>query len=1027
MLRFSCCVFCSLLIATFSANAPAAEFDLNHRHFRLADGFTIELAAAAPLTERPICVDFDELGRLYVAESSGTNDPVQKQLAEKPHSILRLEDTDGDGVFDKRSVFADGMMFPEGCEWHDGSLYVGAPPEIWKLTDTNDDGVADEREVWFDGKTLTGCANDLHGPYTGPDGVLYWCKGAFAEQTHSRPDGPAFVTRASHIFRHDPRSGFVEPILTGGMDNPVEVAWTRDGEPILSCTFLQRPANGQRDGLIHAVYGGVWGKVNGALDGHIRTGDLMPPLVHLGAAAPCGLLRVEGPTTLNSQPSTLNTLLACSFNMHKVTRHVLQPAGATYSTIDDDLVVCDHSDFHPTDIIEDADGSFLLIDTGGWYKLCCPTSQLHKPDVAGAIYRIRPKDLKRIDDPRGLKLDWSVGAEQLVARLEDDRFAVRQRAIDALVDQKEASVAPLKDVIGRSLTAGRAALWALAQIDTPEAHDVVRGMISSPDVVMSRIATRQAGLWRDTDAVQAIREQLGSIDPHNIRVAAEALGRIGDREAVPQLLALAGDASDDRFLFHAATFALIQIADSNQTRQALDAKADGTVRAALLALDQMPNGGVTTEHVLSKLTKPGLQDAALLVLERHPEWDVPIAAWLKMALAQGETTDVVLQVAGRFGTRPAVSEMLADEVRSSATTESRRTALKAMKAAKASPLPAAWTQALTMMLATGTSDDAALVVEIVSVANKIEGDAKPLQQALAKAGESNTADDATRLKVLRFTSNKKPVSAKAFAFLIGKLGSDVPVDQRLTAADVLASAALTSDQFHSLAAQLAELGPMELDRLIPVFANTSDAETGRVLARSLRENDATGDLVPEKLRLAFSKFDSDVAKLAKPILKRPQADAEERAARLEALLASLQTADARRGQVVFQSSKAACSSCHTVGYLGGRVGPDLTRIGQIRTERDLLEAILYPSASFVRSYEPMVVLTHEGLVHTGVPRDVDGEAITLAVAADKTVTIPHDDIEEMRPGSVSIMPAGLEKQLSEQELLDLVTFLKNAK
>ncbi len=91
------------------------------------------------------------------------------------------------------TVFADKMMFPEGTMWHDGSLYVAAPPSIWKLTDTDGDGVADQRVEWFQGKTLTGCANDLHGPYLGPDGWIYWCKGAFAEQTYERPGKPPFV------------------------------------------------------------------------------------------------------------------------------------------------------------------------------------------------------------------------------------------------------------------------------------------------------------------------------------------------------------------------------------------------------------------------------------------------------------------------------------------------------------------------------------------------------------------------------------------------------------------------------------------------------------------------------------------------------------------------------------------------------------------------------------------------------------------------------------------------------------------
>ncbi|HUE73249.1 MAG TPA: PVC-type heme-binding CxxCH protein, partial [Pirellulaceae bacterium] len=355
--------------------------------FTLPEGFTIELAAGPPLVERPITADFDEQGRLYVSDSSGTNDKVQQQLEDKPHRILRLEDTDGDGKFDKSVVFADKLMFPEGTMWYDGSLYVAAPPSIWKLTDTDGDGTADKRVEWFQGKTLTGCANDLHGPYLGPDGWIYWAKGAFAEQTH-RVNGKEWKTKASHIFRCRPDGSGLEPVMTGGMDNPVDVVFNADGDRFFTTTFFVHPGGGLRDGLIHAVYGGVYGKEHGVLEGHPRTGELMPVLSHLGPAAPCGLAIYESQVFGKEFEQNL---FACNFNLHRVTRHILTKKGGSYESKDSEFVVSSNLDFHPTDVLEDADGSLLIVDTGGWYKLCCPSSQLWKPDIRGAIYRVRRK------------------------------------------------------------------------------------------------------------------------------------------------------------------------------------------------------------------------------------------------------------------------------------------------------------------------------------------------------------------------------------------------------------------------------------------------------------------------------------------------------------------------------------------------------------------------------------------------------------------------------------------------------------
>ena len=292
--RTAACALAGIVLG-FGALAgwPSAQ-QPGHPTLTVPDGFEVVRVAGPPLVERPIVADFDQDGRLYVAESSGSNAKVEQQLAERPHRVLRLEDVDGDGVFDRRTVFADRLMLPEGTMWFDGSLYVAAPPSIWKLTDTDADGVADVRQEWFQGKTLTGCANDLHGPYLGPDGWIYWTKGAFAEQTYDRPGQPPLVTKAAHVFRRRPGETAIETVLTGGMDNPVDVAFTTTGDRLLTATFLEHPQLGKRDALIHAVYGGVYGKPHGVIDGHPRTGDLLGPVCHLGPSAPSGLTHATG-------------------------------------------------------------------------------------------------------------------------------------------------------------------------------------------------------------------------------------------------------------------------------------------------------------------------------------------------------------------------------------------------------------------------------------------------------------------------------------------------------------------------------------------------------------------------------------------------------------------------------------------------------------------------------------------------------------------------------------------------------------
>jgi putative membrane-bound dehydrogenase-like protein len=1037
----------TLLLFAFSFTlAPqAAQFKFPNHTFTVPDGFEVQLAANSPLVDRPIVADFDDQGRLYVADSSGSNDKVEKQLQDKPHRIVRLEDTDGDGKFDKTIVFADKMMFPEGAMWMDGSLYVSAPPSIWKLTDSDGDGVADQRVEWFQGKTLTGCANDLHGPYLGPDGWIYWCKGAFAKQTYERPGKPPFITRAAHIFRCRPDGSGLEPVMTGGMDNPVDVVFTPGGERIFTTTFFQQPGGGQRDGLIHAIYGGVYGKVNDVTDDHKKTGELMPVLTHLGAAAPCGLARYESWTFGREYQ---DNIFACNFNLHRVTRHVLEPKGASFVTHDSDFIASDNTDFHPTDVLEDADGSLLVIDTGGWYKLCCPTSQLSKPDVLGAIYRVRRTNAPKVNDPRGLKLAWAtMTTDELVKLIGDNRPAICSRAIQQLAKEgnkpvplltallqkpAQANKTDLTSAESTEIRSRRNAVWALIQIGTGEARGAARIALADDDESVCQAAIHGASVWRNRSALPQLIGLLKSQSAQLHRAAAEAIGRIGGKSAVPDLLMAAARVQNDRALEHSLTYALIEIADPTGTAGGLRAESSLTKRAALIALDQMDGGGLKAEMVTPLLisSDPVLKQTASWIVGHRPEWADALAGFFRDRLAEknlsaGDRAELERQIAplARGG---AIQELLAATLRDASTLkESRLTVLRAMARTSLKETPAAWTAELTRAL---EGNDAEVIRQAVSAIRALpnpKNGVAELTSALMRVGRDGATPADVRLDALAAVPGPLvSLGPNLFEFLRASVDPAKPVLMRSAAAGALAKAKLEPVELLILTDTLKTTGPLELPKLLGAFEKSTDEALGLSLISALQHSTGVAGLRAETLKPRLTNFPMSVQLQGEQLLASLNVDAAKQKARLEDLLANCQGGDIRRGQAIFNSSKTACASCHAFGYLGGNLGPDLTRIGRIRTERDLLEAIVYPSGSFVRSYEPIMVVTKSGDQHNGVLRKDSAEEVVLGTGPGAEVRIARSDIIEMRPGTVSVMPGGLDEQLSRAELADLLAFLK---
>ena len=184
-----------------------------------------------------------------------------------------------------------------------------------------------------------------------------------------------------------------------------------------------------------------------------------------------------------------------------------------------------------------------------------------------------------------------------------------------------------------------------------------------------------------------------------------------------------------------------------------------------------------------------------------------------------------------------------------------------------------------------------------------------------------------------------------------------------------------------------------------------------------------GNVRADIVETATANYPEPVQQAVRELLVEREIDREAQSERIEELLAIVDEGDPVRGQAVFNSPEAACSACHRTGNQGGDIGPFLGQLGRTRTDRDLLESIVYPNLTFVRSYEPIVVVT-ESDVYSGVPIQESDTHLLLATGADEQVRVAQAEIEEIRPGTVSIMPSGLDEELTDQELADLVAFLR---
>jgi putative heme-binding domain-containing protein len=661
------------------------------------------------------------------------------------------------------------------------------------------------------------------------------------------------------------------------------------------------------------------------------------------------------------------SLFSAMHNSRKIVRHRLKPPGSTYTSEDQDFITAEDPDVHFSDVLEDHDGTLLLVDTGSWYIHHCPTGRIRQSPARGGIYRVsfgQPK-------PR---------------------------------------------------------VWTAA---TPERSNLQSALTAGKEADIGA-AVRDLGRQGDSSAARELTPLLGSPSQHIRLAAVEALAHCGQADTVPTLIeALTHD--PDPHLQHALTFALYRLASPTTLLSALDHLHPKVQRAALVLLDQPPLSGPPAQAVTARLfaNDPQLRETARWVLQRHPNWSAAGAGFLAQILETNNPSEEDLRALHRFlplfQTNATVVSLVADLLapdNNRLQDASRLHLVQAISQLRLPTLPSAWSAALVRLLRQGAYPVRSPALRIAG-ALRISGGAEALRELLRDPLPPLTLRIEAARELLRY----RPVLEQAeFDFLQNQLTSTNPAPIRLAVAETLAAAKMDPEQLSSFLTAVRGDPLISPLTLIHAWTRGGQPATATIpLLDCLAVNLDAGWTIPtEELAKVQARLppaeQERFARLHGKVTAQLQQQ-QERLSRFEPLL---QGGDPVRGQIVFYQ-KANCNLCHSVWDIGGRVGPDLSRVGSIRAGRDLLESLVLPSATTAQGYQTLNVSTRDGELYSGIRVEGSGDPLTLRTASGTEVLIRKSQIDQIQPSKVSLMPEGLLDSLTHDEARDLLAYLQGLK
>lgn len=953
--------------------------------FTVQNGYSLQLVASEPLVSDPVDACFDAHGRMFVAEMHGYpySEEVRPQqpepIGKKDAGIIRmLEDTDGDGVFDESTVFADKLSWPTSVCCYDDGLFVLAPSVLLYFKDTDGDGKADVREevmTGFPRANVQGLANNMKWTL---DNRIVFAGGTNGGDLLHR--GKPVGSIRGRDVAYDPRTDTVT-LLTGGRQFGMGLDDYGNRFVCTNSSHIEHVVFDIADLTANPAV-----PVSGAIRG-IAAEGAAAPVFRASPPEPWRIVRTRrraaDPKFANRLPATELVPIGFFTSATGVTivRGHADPEMKGMAVIGDvggnlvhrKTLTPDGASFVARRVDENVE---FITSTDTWFR---PVNFVNAPD--GCLYIL---DMYRetIEHPASIPEDIK---EYIDLESGDDRGRIWRITPPEWKFESPAKLAGLTS-------------------------DELVPHLAAPDSWHRETAQRLLYERQDTSVVDALRKLAAESDSAIGRVHAIAtLSGLGQLRGEDLAALLADEAPRNR------AFALglwrRSAADAIELTQPLQQAIEN------LAKDDDQRVQVELALSLRLLEEPSRRDLWRQVAARRE-----ISRDLRTALLLSAVTDRHELVALLADTGQASGDqqaLMLDLVEMIGTNRYPDEAIGLLRSLADAETPGALQQSILVKLAEGlrnrSSSLNALIEsnEVPDAVRQSVGEAFSRAAQIAAAGDRPNSDRVSAIRLLAHA----PLDLAGDG-LTELLSPQVP--QRLQSAAVEALRQQPADASGEILLQAwGTLSPA----VRKVAVNVMLSQTGRTtqLLTAIGEGKVRpGDLESADRQMLLNHPRKPIREQAQKVLGRPTS-ADREAVIAQYTPALQEEPDLTNGQAVF---KKVCSTCHRIGNEGYVVGPDLTSVAN-KSPEDLLIALLDPNREAQPSFASYTVLTTDGRVVTGLIAAESAESVTLRQAEAKETTIRREDIEVMNANGVSLMPAGLEKDLSPRQIADVIALVKS--